>query len=295
MPAGARCAEDRKEKNTNIKGDVSVKKKAFTLVEILIVIVIIGILAAFAMPSLTGSTESAKEAACNGEMEKIKNAISLEEFGTNADFAETVEKIMKEAPKAKKGQLGDDLAYYSGLCQDDGIYLITRGHMSAGVKCTVHGGSVAQIPVSANNIIAELDRMTTTLNGVANKYFSSRKPEFSNGAAETTLDKNGKNFAPDANSILENLFGSDVNLGTWRIEFTSKQSPYGYNYFYTAADITKMNVGDTVNVSAVITKDFKVDNNKYTEGTYTGQATVEKKTVEGKTVYYIKPIYSSLK
>lgn len=46
------------------------RKKAFTLAEILIVIVIIGVLAAIAMPSLTGSTESAKEAACNGEMEK---------------------------------------------------------------------------------------------------------------------------------------------------------------------------------------------------------------------------------
>ena len=271
------------------------RKKAFTLAEILIVIVIIGVLAAIAMPSLTGSTESAKEAACNGEMEKIKNAFSLEEFGRNANFAETVEKIMKEAPKAKKGQVGDDLAYYSGLCQDDGIYLITRGNMSASVRCTKHGGTVATVPVTANNIIAELDRMTNTLNNAANKYFSSRNPKFENGVAQTTLDKNGKNFAPDVNSILENLFGSDVNLGTWRIELTSKKSPFGYNYFYTASDITKMNVGEMVDVSAVITKNFTDNKNTYSEGTYTGQASVETKSVDGETLYYLKPIYSSLK
>lgn len=270
------------------------RKKAFTLAEILIVIVIIGVLAAIAMPSLTGSTESAKEAACNGEMEKIKNAISLEEFGRNANFAETVEKIMKEAPKAKKGQVGDDLAYYSGLCQDDGYYLITRGNMSASVKCTVHGGTTAQIPVTANNIIAELERISKVLLPTMNNYFTKGESGFNeDDTAKTTLDKDGKNFAPDVNNILKNLFGSDVDLGTWRVEKTSADP--SYNFLYSASDITKMNVGNTVDISVVATKDFKVNGTTYSEGTYTGQASVETKSVDGETVYYLKPIYSSLK
>ena len=76
---------------------------------------------------------------------------------------------------------------------------------------------------------------------------------------------------------------------------TSKESPFGYNYFYTASDITKMNVGEMVDVSAVITKNFTDNKNTYSEGTYTGQASVETKSVDNKTVYYLKPIYSSLK
>ena len=56
-----------------------------------------------------------------------------------------------------------------------------------------------------------------------------------------------------------------------------------------------MNVGEMVDVSAVITKNFTDNENTYSEGTYTGQASVETKSVDNITVYYLKPIYSSLK
>jgi prepilin-type N-terminal cleavage/methylation domain-containing protein len=52
-------------------------KKAFTLVEILIVVAILGILAAMTLPTLQGHITEAKEAAAKDTLRILRNAIGL--------------------------------------------------------------------------------------------------------------------------------------------------------------------------------------------------------------------------
>ncbi|MBA7691409.1 hypothetical protein ES703_99952 [subsurface metagenome] len=60
-----------------MSGDNWEMKKAFTLVEILIVVALLGILAAIALPALKGNIRQAKEAAAKENLRVLRNAIEL--------------------------------------------------------------------------------------------------------------------------------------------------------------------------------------------------------------------------
>ena len=53
------------------------KKNAFTLVEILIVVVILGILAAVVTPQFAGASEAAQEETTRHELQKLRRAIEI--------------------------------------------------------------------------------------------------------------------------------------------------------------------------------------------------------------------------
>ncbi len=59
-------------------------RKAFTLVEILIVVVILGILAAIVVPQFTNATESAQAGNIQTQLESLNSQIELHRAQTNA-------------------------------------------------------------------------------------------------------------------------------------------------------------------------------------------------------------------
>lgn len=60
-------------------------KKAFTLVEILIVVVILGILAAIVIPQFTNASEDAKDSAVRSQLQTIRNQIELYRVRNNGN------------------------------------------------------------------------------------------------------------------------------------------------------------------------------------------------------------------
>lgn len=92
------------------------KKKGFTLIELMIVVAIIGILAAIAIPNMMYAKKKASLSACKSNLESIAKALDMYANDNQDKYPVT----------------GSDVAAYDGT----GI-LITEGYMGKGVQCPV--------------------------------------------------------------------------------------------------------------------------------------------------------------
>ncbi len=99
--------------------------KGFTLVELLIVIIIIGVLAGGLYLAVGGSDEKAKEATCLGNREAIKTAWELHKFANS-----TSESLQDFIDTKFHGQIMNEQA----VCPSGGIYSAVENN----VKCSVH-------------------------------------------------------------------------------------------------------------------------------------------------------------
>ena len=95
------------------------KSKGFTLIELMIVVAIIGILAAVAIPKFANLIRQANEASCKGNLGAIRSALSIY-YGSNegiypSTIGALVPNYMAEIPNAKCGAPG----YGSANTEDD--------------------------------------------------------------------------------------------------------------------------------------------------------------------------------
>lgn len=82
-------------KNKQSKNTRKIQREGFTLIEILLVVVIIGVLAALGVPKLTGHMERARVNAAKSDISAISSAISMYELD-NGEFPKTLQDLMKD-------------------------------------------------------------------------------------------------------------------------------------------------------------------------------------------------------
>ena len=107
-PLQAALLKNKKAKNALQKG--------FTLVELMVVIVIVGILSAVALPALNGATERAHSSSAKQQAVQYAKACSIEILGggttTNADVTEVT---------------SGDVTNTAATCGDSAAYAYTGG------------------------------------------------------------------------------------------------------------------------------------------------------------------------
>lgn len=78
-----------------------IDRRAFTLVELMIVVIILGTLVAMVMPRLAGRTEQAKRAAATADIEaNISSALDLYEIDNGA-YPDTLETLLEKKENGK--------------------------------------------------------------------------------------------------------------------------------------------------------------------------------------------------
>ena len=105
-------------------------KKAFSLMELMVVIIILGLLASFVLPSLTGKSEDAKEKIVCIQMKSIAQAVKMYKID-NSTYPTTeegldllVEKKYFEDNKQPKDSWGNNYIYTSS---EDEFEIISFG------------------------------------------------------------------------------------------------------------------------------------------------------------------------
>ncbi|MEA3513314.1 MAG: type II secretion system major pseudopilin GspG [Campylobacterota bacterium] len=105
-------------------------KKAFSLMELMVVIIILGLLASFVLPSLTGKSEDAKEKIVCVQMKSISQALKMYKIDnssyptTEEGLALLVEKKYFEDNAQPKDSWGNNYIY---TVEEDSFELISLG------------------------------------------------------------------------------------------------------------------------------------------------------------------------
>lgn len=114
-------------------------RKAFTLVELMLVVIIIGILVAMVMPRLAGRTNEARRAAARADIESnISSALDLYELD-NGSYPESLDALMEKkgkGPYLKKRPIdpwGNPYVYkYPGAHGDYDLYSYGKDGVEGG-------------------------------------------------------------------------------------------------------------------------------------------------------------------
>ncbi|MEA3288646.1 MAG: type II secretion system major pseudopilin GspG [Campylobacterota bacterium] len=113
-----------------IKKEKRVNKKAFSLMELMVVIIILGLLASFVLPSLTGKSEDAKEKIVCVQMKSISQALKMYKID-NSVYPTTEEglKLLADKKYFEDNKLPLDSwgSNYIYTAEEDGFEIISFG------------------------------------------------------------------------------------------------------------------------------------------------------------------------
>lgn len=128
-------------------------RKGFTLVELMVVILIVGILAAVAIPLMQGRIDKAKWSEANATAGTIRTAIRAYAAETSVTTAQALAGS-NLGVAATQGALGFSTTDCEGTYFESNDYVITAVNANGIATITVSGGSKADSPAGSYQLTA---------------------------------------------------------------------------------------------------------------------------------------------
>lgn len=231
---------------------------AFTLAELLVVVAIVAVLVAVAIPLFTGGLEKAKEATCSANLTSSRHGLVVAYLANGGSLADdAINSFMTSAMGATASEGG-----YTGLCPDDGKYTVTVEGDRIEVACSKHGAS----PL---DVVGREESLQALLKLATDEYFGKGKVG--------SLDSTGTNFGSGIRKNLGDQLGIPENSFDFRI--WKKDASGGYKvYIFDNLAETGVEAG-----KSVVATCYTYDSSMKLTNRETGSAPVVSKTVENKT------------
>ncbi|MDO4560168.1 MAG: prepilin-type N-terminal cleavage/methylation domain-containing protein [bacterium] len=242
-------------------------RKAFTLVELLIVLIVIGILAGLMMVSSGSATDKAQETRCVADRRSIKSAINIyrAEHGSYDGFGD---KLKDMFDNYHGSDISGDVYIMNGICPSGGIYTVPITDDKIEVKCSVHG--------LEPKILQALTEKLSDKTSAFYKYFiTNKKKVIDSGAVDIEPDSSLAGISYELKTLLQ-ASGIDINaLGSWKVVYEGDNK---FTIYYSSEKIT--------NDPAQKIKVTRLDS----DGKVTSQTVGVKENKVGNHTYYIYDI-----
>ncbi|MCC8056899.1 prepilin-type N-terminal cleavage/methylation domain-containing protein [Cloacibacillus sp.] len=260
------------------------KSGAFTLVEVLIVVIVIGILAGLMMISSGSATDKAEETACLNNRKILQKEYGIRRAeGALTNFEPIMDDVLKDQTKGEKKSSSPTFYSISGVCPSHGVVVFALPDITdtsrVTVACTVHSDTLDDtLFVQLSHLLNKEeivkikigDKYVTDLKSYFN-YVSNLKDDIN-----ATLDSTGLNYGKYFVEYLSRVTGIDLSSYPWQVQRTSlktdNEGNYNYSISWTTQNISGLSNGTLVSITKYDTA---------TGTTVKGNAPVKEKTVDG--------------